>query len=286
LPDETGTTPDLVSIQADPAGLTPGPHIGEIRVNSAGAQNSPLLVPVTLLVDEPPPAFSIQPASLFFQAEQDGPLPDPQELTVGNAGGGELSWTASGQGDWFDLAPASGSGAATVSVAPSTTALNTGTHVGTIEFSADGAETVKVQLSYRISLIECQTNQDCDDGNPCTSDACLDGACRSNPVADCCTAPGECDDGDDCTEDRCTDNLCEHVNLCCQVNADCEDGNECTEDYCGPDGRCHQSDEDLCSQDEGCGCGAKGRGLSGLLLLPLLFALRRNGPKARSPIAA
>jgi hypothetical protein len=42
----------------------------------------------------------------------------------------------------------------------------------------------------------CAGDGDCDDGDPCTADACVDGVCWED-------APEDCDDGDPCTSDTC-----------------------------------------------------------------------------------
>ena len=57
---------------------------------------------------------------------------------------------------------------------------------------------------------------DCDDGDPCTADACdpFTGGCASIPAAGvdgCCGGPADCDDGDPCTADTCTDSACVHA---------------------------------------------------------------------------
>ncbi len=72
----------------------------------------------------------------------------------------------------------------------------------------------------------------CDDGNPCTQDAC-------NPLgddADPCVhgnALGECDDGDTCTEgDACV------LGLCIGKLIDCDDANTCTLDSCAAQAGC------------------------------------------------
>ena len=77
-------------------------------------------------------------------------------------------------------------------------------------------------------------NPDCDDGDPCTSDVCLDGACVNSPIAGCCVADNECNDGNLCTADSCVGNTCqiEAINGCCVGNADCDDGSACTVDSC------------------------------------------------------
>lgn len=49
----------------------------------------------------------------------------------------------------------------------------------------------------------------CDDGNPCTADACEEPAgCAATPIAGCCLSDADCDDGDGCTDDVCASNVC------------------------------------------------------------------------------
>jgi len=69
----------------------------------------------------------------------------------------------------------------------------------------------------------------CDDGNPCTADACVDGACTSTAVA------AYCDDHDPCTaQDRCLAGLCvgnPRPECGCLSDLDCadrDDGDACT----------------------------------------------------------
>ncbi|MGA1146867.1 MAG: MopE-related protein, partial [Candidatus Nanopelagicales bacterium] len=63
----------------------------------------------------------------------------------------------------------------------------------------------------------------CDDGDPCTVDACVDGVCVHTPIV--------CDDGDPCTTDACVDGVCVHTPIVC------DDGDPCTLDAC-MDGVC------------------------------------------------
>ena len=81
----------------------------------------------------------------------------------------------------------------------------------------------------------CNDVGDCDDGNPCTADACpVPGElCKHDTVAACCLSAAQCNDGDDCTEDTCTANKCGHKNVCCKSSSDCDDKDDtCTEDSC------------------------------------------------------
>jgi hypothetical protein len=72
----------------------------------------------------------------------------------------------------------------------------------------------------------CTSAAQCNDSNPCTTDACVSGACQNNPVANgtACT-----DDGNACTNDICTSGACTHPNN----TASCaDDGSSCTNDVC------------------------------------------------------
>ena len=65
---------------------------------------------------------------------------------------------------------------------------------------------------------------DCNDGNPCTMDACSGGVCTHAPAA------GSCDDGNPCTtSDACSGGTCKGT-----VALDCNDDNVCTTDSCSP----------------------------------------------------
>jgi len=61
----------------------------------------------------------------------------------------------------------------------------------------------------------------CGDGDPCTDNACTDGACK--------VTPKNCDDGVPCTKDS-----CEATGACANVADDkaCSDNNPCTKDVC------------------------------------------------------
>lgn len=82
----------------------------------------------------------------------------------------------------------------------------------------------------------CATDGDCDDGNPCTTDACSapGGRCTHTPLTDCCTADAECGDADPCTVDYCRARHCLHDRAagCCRGHADCADGDPCTAERC------------------------------------------------------
>ncbi len=78
----------------------------------------------------------------------------------------------------------------------------------------------------RVACDECTAG--CDDGNPCTIDACVDGEnCGYTNTG------GACDDGNACTEnDGCQGGVCGGSTVTC------DDGNICTDDSCDPASGC------------------------------------------------
>jgi hypothetical protein len=79
----------------------------------------------------------------------------------------------------------------------------------------------------------------CDDGDPCTADACTPGGCVHTPLT--------CDDHVACTTDSCVAGVCQHVptgdlSCACELGSptpECDDGDPCTVDACTPAGCAH-----------------------------------------------
>ena len=103
-------------------------------------------------------------------------------------------------------------------------------------------------LCQHVQRAICSVDTECNDGNPCTVDHCLDQACFSESagIPNCCAAHADCDDGDPATTDRCVQNRCEHVE--CTTNAECDDGNAGTVDLCK---------DRVCTHVEGCSADAQ-----------------------------
>ena len=132
----------------------------------------------------------------------------------------------------------------------------------------------------------------CDDGIPCTSDACSLGNCTYTPQDNTCkdstpcgsficdktkgciikSLPETCDDNNPCTTDSCTNEGCSHKpfeNTCndnnaCTINdscvsgtcvgenKNCDDGVECTNDSCNNNLCIHQTINTACDDGKEC----------------------------------
>lgn len=104
----------------------------------------------------------------------------------------------------------------------------------------------------------CLNDSDCtDDGNPCTSQNCVANVCTHPAVAGCCLTDAECGDANACTADSCTSNACQHADItgCCNDAADCTDGNACTADTCSEHTCGHDAIAGCCLADADCNDG-------------------------------
>jgi hypothetical protein len=153
--------------------------------------------------------------------------------------------------------------------------------VTTVTFDGAQFDKMKVNLAgsgaiAEVSLCgeepECRWDSDCDDGDVCTDDRCVDGACvyswNNDPCDDgdactkcdkcsngsCTGSPVTCNDHNPCTDDTCDSELgCQYVNN----TKPCDDGDACTVDDVCADGKCDgtekQCDDGLyCTGDESC----------------------------------
>ena len=89
-------------------------------------------------------------------------------------------------------------------------------------------------------LQACTDAKDCDDGNACTLDNCVDGKCIND-----CQVGAACDDKDPYTDnDTCRETpsgcVCQGKREC-YSNNDCVDMNPCTVDYCDGQGKCRHN---------------------------------------------
>ncbi len=129
----SATAPRTLTVTAATSALPAGEYTASVTITAPGVPGSPRAVPVTLTVDPPPPLLAVSPVSLSFT---DG---STKSLTVSNAGGGALDFTASANVPWLAVTPASGSAPGTLTVTPSLAGLSPGTHTGTVTVTAAGA---------------------------------------------------------------------------------------------------------------------------------------------------
>ncbi len=138
--DGGGATPAGLHISVNPDGLTPGTYSASILASSPNAVNSPLVVPVSLVVQG---AASITPSQgqYTFSYQVGGMGPANQTLTVNSAQSaltvtGAVS-TSSG-GDWLTIMGGANI-PAVFSIAANPAGLSPGTYQGSILLSSGGS---------------------------------------------------------------------------------------------------------------------------------------------------
>ena len=153
-----GKTPLTLTVRMNPTGLGAGTYVTSILVTSAGAGNSPINVPVTLTVKNPPPTMTLTPASLLFNYATDDASPPPSQTLNITTNGEPVNFTAVASGGaWLSVTPASGISLLgspiqlTVSVKPQ--GLLPSTYSGKITISSTNAsnKTVSVNVSMVIA---------------------------------------------------------------------------------------------------------------------------------------
>ena len=126
-------TPGVITVSANPSGLSQGVYNGSLTVYAPGASNSPVTIPVTLAVKTA--ILSVTPSSLtYFGAI--GLNPRPKNIQIANTGTGALNWSASAASSWLGLSATSGVAPATVPTTPSTSGLAIGSYNNTITVSS------------------------------------------------------------------------------------------------------------------------------------------------------
>ncbi|MBI3208485.1 MAG: hypothetical protein HYZ37_06245 [Candidatus Solibacter usitatus] len=156
----TGSTPGQTQVSVNAASLTPGTYTGSVIVTAQGATNSPLVIPVTLIVAVPP-TITAAPTTLTFSsitnsATTAGTAPSNQTIVV-TSSGINIPITAAvnlptGQ-SWLTVTPASTTTQATLTVAVSLTNLAPGTYNGSITINTGLTPiTIPVTLNYQLIL--------------------------------------------------------------------------------------------------------------------------------------
>ncbi len=85
----------------------------------------------------------------------------------------------------------------------------------------NGGKLLRWTLYIKHSVPACLTDPQCNDGNPCTTEKCVNKLCEFKE--------NTCDDQNACTADSCNAQT-----GCAHAMKDCDDGNPCTTDSCNP----------------------------------------------------
>jgi uncharacterized protein (TIGR03437 family) len=109
----------------------------------------------------PPPAnpvIALSNSQLSFAFNIGGALPAPQTLSISNAGGGTLSWTASANVPWLSVSPTFGTAPSAISVSVNSANLAVGTYSGTITISSAGIPSQTITVTLKVTALPIITS--------------------------------------------------------------------------------------------------------------------------------
>jgi len=131
----SGVTPQEISISVTSTGLAAATYFDSVRIESAGAANSPQFLFVEFDLTPSLPEIAVNREAFYFNALAGGDNPPSQTLLISNIGQSVLNWSVSNHESWLNLDPVSGTGAGTVTLSVSTAGLTFGEYHDTVVVS-------------------------------------------------------------------------------------------------------------------------------------------------------
>jgi len=136
----TGTTPDSISITANPSGLAAGTYKGSVILTSSDAANDSEDVEVSFTVTAATlPELTLMPANLSFTTQIGGVAPGAQILMIGSGASSIAFPTSTASASWLHAAAASGTTPGSISISVAPAGLAAATYTGAVTVAADGA---------------------------------------------------------------------------------------------------------------------------------------------------
>jgi uncharacterized protein (TIGR03437 family) len=158
-PPTPWSTPGNLSVAVNPTSLTAGTYSGTVIVASGGASNTPVNVPVTLVVSTSP-LLIVSQSSLSFNYQRGDPVPAAQSFTISSSGG-QMDFTIAAATDtglpWLNMASSSNKTDATVTISINPAFAPTGSQKATITITSPGASNSPVKVTVNLVVSEAPT---------------------------------------------------------------------------------------------------------------------------------
>jgi hypothetical protein len=161
-----GQTELNISACVKTAGLAAGTFTGHVIVtetaaNSGGqtVNNSPLLIPVTLIVVAAQTStLTATPSAMSFSAVAGGAAPASQSLTIGENPAGAATFTVTADQSWMTLSAASGTTSSTIQVGANISGLAAGNYTGHVVTTTAGVTNSPMSVTVTLAVAAAQTN--------------------------------------------------------------------------------------------------------------------------------
>lgn len=151
----SNTTPAVITVSLNPAGFTAGVRQGTVFINSGNASNSPMSLPVTLIVTGGSGGgggtnqLSLSPNSLSFFGQPNGTPPQQRTVSV-TSSGSAISYSVSANQPWLQAGPTSGSTPGTITVGVNPSGLAPGSYSGNVSV-VGGGSTVNLPVTFEVT---------------------------------------------------------------------------------------------------------------------------------------
>jgi hypothetical protein len=153
----SGTTSSAIQVGAKTAGLAAGSYSGHVIVTAAGVTNSPMSIPVTLVVAAAQTyALTASSSALSFSGTAGGVAPASQSLTIGDTPASAVAFTVTADQSWIGLSAASGTTSSAIQVGTSVGALAAGTYSGHVIISAAGVTNSPMSIPVTLVVAAAQ----------------------------------------------------------------------------------------------------------------------------------
>ena len=140
----SGTTPGTTNVSINSSGLSAG-TFSQFAITVSSPSAPAVTVQVGLYItDGGTSNITVSPANLSFTAQQGGPNPPSQNISI-NSTGSSLNWTASANASWLSVSPTSGATPSTATVAVTNTNMAANTYNGTLTVTASNGSSATVQ---------------------------------------------------------------------------------------------------------------------------------------------
>ncbi|MBK7925952.1 MAG: right-handed parallel beta-helix repeat-containing protein [Bryobacterales bacterium] len=147
----SGSTPALLAILVNPAGLQPGIYQGAITLTGAGNPPSTATVNVTLTVTAPALVkFTASPAGLYLGYTLGGAMPAPAQVRIVSSPSG-AGLSASSSAPWLLVTPAAGNTTTYLTISIEPGILTAGTHLANVVIIGNTGGQLTVPVSVKVA---------------------------------------------------------------------------------------------------------------------------------------
>ena len=150
LGQTAGTTPANIQVSVNTTGLAVGSYTGRVIITSGDAPNSPVNVPVTLIISQTG-NIGASPTSLSFQYQTGGDLPPGQQLLVASQNSTTFTITPTSNGGWLRASQTSGTTPSSVTISISPSGLAAGNYTGSLSIQSQTAGQISIPVTLTIT---------------------------------------------------------------------------------------------------------------------------------------